>query len=313
MRTLPLFGYGLIAFLVASSAAQARDERDKPSVRPIMLSEHPTDCTHSIYVKGQVVTTLRFEQLVDASKTKMIGWEGRLEPLAVVRNKVLLEPIRDLNRDEGIPLVVTLADGTEVPFLVRPSWRKKDGGWPPTTDQQVDVFKDRESYAAMHAALMNALKEKEALVEENQRYRKEETSEDHALAALLASGAVAQTPFMVADRFSGKDTDAEIDATVLKGKGKAAVVFKVKNLDQEQPWSVQRIRLVTTDGGRERTVAVRATVREITPGGSGVLAIVADGSAFIDDGALTSLRLEVYRHDGLRQAFVQLDPTLIAR
>jgi uncharacterized protein (TIGR02268 family) len=278
-----------------------------------MLSEHPTDGTHSIYVKGQVVTTLRFEQVVDASKTKMLGWEGRLEPLAVVRNKVLLEPIRDLNKDEGIPLVVTLADGTEIPFLVRPPWLKKDGGWPPMADQQIDVFKDRESYAAMHAALKNALKKNDTLTEENERYRKEETSEDHALAALLATGAVAQTPFMVADHFSGKDADAEIDATVFKGKGKVAVVFKVKNLDPEQPWRVQRIRLVTTDSGRERLVALRATAREVTPGGSGTVAVVADGSAFVDEGALTSLRLEVYRHDGLRQAFVQLDPTLIAR
>jgi len=54
MCTLPVFGYGLIAALVASSAAQAGDERNLPSVRPIMLSEHPTDGTHSIYVKGQV-------------------------------------------------------------------------------------------------------------------------------------------------------------------------------------------------------------------------------------------------------------------
>lgn len=78
MRTLPLFGYGLIAVLVASSVAQARDERDRPAVRLIMRSEHPTDGTHSVYVKGQVVTTLRFEQTVDPGKTKMMGWEGRL-------------------------------------------------------------------------------------------------------------------------------------------------------------------------------------------------------------------------------------------
>jgi uncharacterized protein (TIGR02268 family) len=302
-----------MAVLVASTAAQAGDERDKLSVRPIMTSEHPSDATHSLYVKGQVVTTLRFEQLVDPSKTKIIGWEGRLEPLAVVRNKVILEPLRDLNRDEGLPLVVTLADGTEIPFLVRPPWPMADEGWPPTTDQQVDVFKDRESYAAMHAALMNALKEKKALAEENQRYRKEETSEDHALAALLAAGAVAQTPFKIADRFSGKDDDAAVDAQVYQGKGKVAVVFKVKNLAPEQPWSVQRVRLVTKDSSRERAVAVRATFREVTPGATGVVAMVADGSAFMDEGVLTSLWLEVYRHDGLRQAFVLLDPALVAR
>lgn len=97
-------------------------------MRPILLSERPTDGTHSIYVKGQVVTTLRFEQPVDAGRTKMMGWEGRLEPLAVVRNKVFLEPIRDLNRDEGIPLVGTLADGMEIPFLLRPPWSREDGG-----------------------------------------------------------------------------------------------------------------------------------------------------------------------------------------
>lgn len=65
MRTPPLFRCGLLAVLVASSVAQASDERDTPAVRPIMLSEHPRDGTHSIYVKGQIVTTLRFEQLVD--------------------------------------------------------------------------------------------------------------------------------------------------------------------------------------------------------------------------------------------------------
>jgi uncharacterized protein (TIGR02268 family) len=282
---------------------------DKLAVRPVLLSEHPDDATHRVHVKGQVVTTLRFEKPVDPNKTRMIGWEGRLEPLAVVRNKVLLEPVHDLNDDEGIPLAVTLVDGTEVPFLLRPPGRK-EGAW---TDQQVDVFENRESYAAMHAALKEALKKNNALTEENQRYRKEETSEDHALAALLASGAVAQTPFTIADHFSGKDDDTEIGVTVFEGKGKVAVVFKIKNLDSEQAWSMKTARLLTKDSGHERAVAVRANAREITPGGSGVVALVADDSAFIDDGELTSLFLEIYRHDGMRQAFVQLDPALITR
>ena len=308
MRTALLFRSVLFVCLVAS-VALASDDCDKPSVRPVLLSEHPDNATHRVYVKGQVVTTLRFEEPVDPNKTKMISWEGRLEPLAVVRNKVLLEPIHDLNDDEGIPLVVTLVDGTEVPFLLRPPDRK---GWS-WTDQQVDVFENRESYAAMHAALREALKKNAALTEENQRYRKEETSEDHALAALLASGAVAQTPFVIADHFSGKDETTEIDATVFQGKDKVAVVFKIKNLDSEQAWSMKTARLLTKGSGHERAVAVRATVREITPGGSGVVALVADGSAFIEDGALTSLFLEIYRHDGMRQAFVQLDPTLLAR
>ncbi|RYZ13585.1 MAG: DUF2381 family protein, partial [Myxococcaceae bacterium] len=181
--------------------------RDREAVtRPLLLSEHPSDATHRVYVRGQVVTTLRFEKAVDASKTKLLGWEGRLEPLAVIRNKVLLEPTHELADDESIPLIVTLVDGTEVAFLLRPpGWRPSDGA-----DQQVDVFKDPESYASMHAALRRALKENSALTEENERYRKEETSEDHALAALLASEAIAQTPFKLADRISGKDDDSEV-------------------------------------------------------------------------------------------------------
>ncbi|MFE8599336.1 DUF2381 family protein [Archangium violaceum] len=292
-----------------ASAALASGERGKLSVRPILLSEHPDDATHRVYVKGQVVTTLRFEQPVDPVKTKMLGWEGRLEPLAVVRNKVLLEPIHDLDDDEAIPVVVTLVDGTEVPFLLRPPGRKR-WSW---TDQQIDVFKNRESHAAMHSALIDALKKNDALTEENQRYRKEETSEDHALAALLASGALAQTPFKVVERFFGKDADAEVDVQVLQGKVKAAVVFKIKNLAPEQPWSMKSARLVTLDKGHERAVAFRATVREIMPGGSGVVAFVVDDDAFMEDGKLTRLSLEVYRHDGMRQAFIQLDPALIER
>lgn len=304
------FTRSILTFVASATlSAQAADH----SRRSILLSEHPANGTHSVYVKGQVITTLRFEQPVDPSKTKMIGWEGRLEPLTVVHNKVILEPIRDLHRDDGLPLVVTLTDGTEVPFLVRPPWPKRENDWAPILDQQIDVFKSQDSYASMHAALVDALAKNDALMEENERYRKEETSEDHALAALLASGAVAQTSFTIFDHVSGKDTDAEVDATIFKGNGKAAVVFKVKNLASEKPWSAKRVRLVTVNGGHDRAVAVRATVREVMPGGSGVLAVVADGAAFVDDGVLTSLWLEVYQHDGLRQAFVQLDPTLIAR
>ncbi len=99
----------LLVCLVAS-AARAGD-REKLAVRPILLSEHPGTETHRVYVKGLVVTTLRFEKPVDPSKTKMLGWEGRLEPLAVARNNVILEPIQDLADEEAIPLVVTLVDG----------------------------------------------------------------------------------------------------------------------------------------------------------------------------------------------------------
>ncbi|RYZ17279.1 MAG: DUF2381 family protein [Myxococcaceae bacterium] len=274
-----------------------------------MLSEHPDGDTHRVYVKGQVVTTLRFEKAVDADRTKLLGWEGRLEPLAVVRNKVILEPTHDLNEEEGVPLVVTLVDGTEVPFLLRPPGWEKQG----LPDQQVDVFKNREGYAAMHAALRRALQENSSLTKENQRYREEETSEDHALAALLAAGAVAQTPFMIASRINGEDGDTKLKATLFRGKGKAAVVLTIRNLSLKQAWSMKSARLLSVSSGRESAVAVRSTRPSIAPGESGVVAFVADRSAFVEDGKLTSVFLEFYRQDGLRQAVVQLDPDLVAQ
>jgi hypothetical protein len=72
-------------------------------------------------------------------------------------------------------------------------------------------------------------------------------------------------------------------------------------------------RLVTMTSGLERKVAVRSTVASIVPGASGVIALVADGSAFNENGVPTGLFLEIYRHDGLRQAIVQLDPDLMTR
>ena len=304
MRVFLLLRSALLVGLLASTA----EARDEGSVRSLLLSEHPREETHRVFVRGAVVTTLRFERPVDPARTKMLGGEGRLEPLAVVRNKVLLEPLHDLHPDEAIPLVVTLEGGAEVAFLLRPASREGVGG----TDQQVDVFEDRGSYAAIHAALMRALKSNETLIDENTRHQKEETSEDHALATLLVAGAIAQTPFTLAEHFSGKDADAEVSASVFQGKGKAAVVFKIKNL-ADDAWKVQRVRLATLNGDRERAVAVRSSVREIPSGGSGLVALVVDDEAFVEEGSLTTLLLEVYRHDGARQAFVQLDPSLVAR
>jgi len=252
------------------------------------------------------VTVLQFEQPCDPTRTKLLGWEGRFEPVGILGRMVVLKSLRDLAPDEGVPLLVTLAGGTEVPFLLRPV-DPEAGRWP---DQQVNVFKDRESFEAMFSALNDALKDKRVLEEQVERYRKEETSEDHALAALLASGAVKQTPFRLAHHVSGKDEGANIDALVFRGRGKAAVVLKVRNLDAERSWSMKTVRLVTESTGIDRAVALRATVSSIAPGASGVIAIVVDKGAFVEEGRVTNLILEVYRHDGGRQAYLPLDHQL---
>ncbi|RKH48188.1 DUF2381 family protein [Corallococcus sicarius] len=234
--------------------------RGPPGIRTLFLADAPDAAPQRVYVKGHVVTVLRFEQPVEAARTRLVGGEGRFEPLGIVGRKVILEPRQELDSDEGFSLMVTLADGREVLFLLRPAGHR--GGR--SADQQLDVFDDRVSCEAQRAALRDAEQENKTLRADNERLRKEEVSEDHALAALLAAGAVAQTPFVLADHFSGKDEDAALDGTLFRGIGKAAVVF-------------------------------------------------VDGSAFLDEGTLTSLFLEMYRQDGLRQAMVQLDPDLIGK
>lgn len=268
----------------------------------MLLSDHPDDATHRIYVKGQVVTVLQFDQPCDPLGTKLLGWEGRFEPVAVVGRMVILKPLRDLADEEAIPLLVTLADGMEVPFLVRPP-SFEGRRWP---DQQVNVFKDRRSDGAVSSALNDALKDKRLLEEQVERYRKEETSEDHALAALLASGAVKQAPFKVAHHALGEDEGATFDATLFQGRGKAAVVLKVKNLDPKQSWSMKTVRLVTESTGMERALALRSTASSITPGASGTIAIVVDRSAFVEEGRMTNLILQVFRYDGAQQAIIPL-------
>ncbi|MFP2927412.1 DUF2381 family protein [Pyxidicoccus sp. 3LG] len=304
MRNLLPRPWALLIVLFASAAPA--QERDKLSVRTLLLSEHPDGTTHRIHVKGQVATVLRFEQACDPARTKLLGWEGRFEPLLVGGRKVVLEPLRDLAPEEGIPLLVTLTDGTEIPFLVRPP-KKEAWGW---ADQQVNVFRGRDGYDAVLSSLNDVLKEKRVLEEQVERYRKEETSQDHALAALLASGSVDQTPFVPYRRWVGKDEEAEIETIVFKGKGKAAVIFHVKNLDKDQAWSIKEARLMTVSSGQRRAVAIRATQDAILPGAAGSIAFVVDESAFLEGGALTNLMLEIYRHDGLRHAYVLLDPRL---
>lgn len=291
-----------VLLLVLVAAVASAQGRDRGNVRTLLLSESPDDATHRLYVTGQVVTVLQFEQPCDPTKTKLLGWEGRFEQLGILGRMVVLKPLRDLDPDEGIPLLVTLADGTEVPFLLRPVDRG-GGRW---ADQQVNVFKDRESYEAMSSALNDALKEKRVLEAQVERYRQEETSEDHALAALLVSGALKQTPFKIVRRLSARDEDANIDAILYRGQGKAAVVFKVLNLDPEQPWSMKTVRLVTESTGRDRALALRATASSISPGAAGVIAVVVDKGAFSEEGKVTNLILEVYRHDGARLAFIPL-------
>ncbi|RKH19377.1 DUF2381 family protein [Corallococcus sp. CA047B] len=287
--------------LLLSAAVEARE----PAVRTVLLSEHPEDFTPSVYVKGAVSTVLRFEAPVDASKTRMLAWEGRFEPLLVGGRKVVVEPVRDLGEDEGVPLLVTLTNGREIPFLLKPPGQGRRA----ELDQQVNVFEDRQRYEAMYSTLMDSLKQQRVLKEENALLRQEERSPDHALAALLANGDIKHTPFELGQSWQLKNEEATVRVEVLKSKRipKVAVVFTLTNHDAKKPWSLMEAKLSTRSGGKSRPFALRMQQDEIVPGATGRIAVVADESVFQSPQGLEQLALELFRADGLSQAYLVLE------
>nr|WP_233595505.1 MULTISPECIES: DUF2381 family protein [Corallococcus] len=285
--------------------------RQGRAVRTLKISEHPGQEAHSVYVAGQVLTALRFEQDVDPAKTRLLGWEGRFEAPLVGGRKVVLEPLRDLDEGEAVPLRVTLVDGTEFAFLVkRPVL--EDWGW---TDQQVNVFRDTESYDAVLSSLYDSLKRERKLGDENERLKKEENSADHAYATLLTNGEWRKTPFRKTRFLRLAREDMDISVEVFSGPGKAAAVITLKNTYYGGPWKFDGASL-TRDftHATSRPFALRMNRATIVPGQTGTIAVVADKSAFeTTEGQLTDLALQIFRDDGLLQVAVTMDHTLIRK
>ncbi len=308
MSDFPLCRVVLFAVLV-SSVAMARGPYDKVVIRTEKISDHPASPTSSVYVSGQVATVLRFEQDVDPARTQLLGWEGRFEPLLVGGKMAVIVPIRDLNRDEALPLLVTLVDGTEIPFIVRPQGFE-EWAW---TDHQVNVFKDPESYNAVLSELYDTLKKQRALSEEVQRFKKEENSVDHAYATLLANGQVKKTPFKPVKVYRPKNEDMGMVVELFSGPDKAAVVITLTNTYYGDDWKFDGAYL-TRDFTHftARPFALRMDRSTIVPGQTGTIAVVVDKRAFeTKSGELVDLALQIFRGDGLLQVAVALEHTLV--
>lgn len=307
MRPMPLI-LSVLFLVFLSSVTMAREFDARLESRTLQLSDHPADTAHTLYVAGRVNTVLRFEQDCDPDKTRLTGWEGRFEPLVVGGKKVVLEPLRDLGVDERVSLLVTLADGTEIPFVLSPPSRE-EWGW---TDHQVNVFKNRESYDAVLSSLYAALKRERQLREENERLKKEENSVDHAWATLLVNKEEKKTPFQKERKMVLKNEDMDIVIETFSGPGKAAVVIHLTNTYNEEPWRLKEARLTSDRASNTaRPFALRMNQAVLVQGQSGTLAVVADQSAFESKEGLVDLFLEIFREDGLLQVTVMLDHTLI--
>lgn len=300
MRNLLLFRSSLLLALVTSVAVAGARE---PSERSIYLSDHPRSEAPNVYVAGRLATILRFEQPCDPARTKMLGWEGRFEPLLVGGKSVVVVPLLDLAPEDRFILLVTLEDGTELPFTV--TSRKqlvsdRDG------DQQVNVFRDRAAPDAVLASLYDSLGRERVLQEKVERYEKED-SVDHALASLLLKGAVGMTPLRPRRTWSIKGDGVDMSIKTFSSKYKAAAVFRITNQDPKEPWKLTEARLLNPRTGQSRPFALRMDQDVILPGASGSIAVVADKSAFAPNDGTDQLVLQLFRSDGLQQAYVRLE------
>ncbi|MFL5346195.1 MAG: DUF2381 family protein [Hyalangium sp.] len=295
----------LLAVLVAS-VASAKDR--EPQVRNVTFPHRPDQVARPVYVAGEIATVLHFEQNVDPARTKMEGWEGRFEPLGVAGQSVVIMPLHDLTPEDRLPLVVTLVDGTQVPITVTAD---KDN-----VDHQVNLFWNPETVKYLRADLESALGRERRYREENERYERERKSPDHALAALLSSGAESQTSLIFRRRYIyNNEGQTDIGMTVYSGRGKVAVVIKIKN-HLDRLWNLSQVRLTSATDfwhpfSKTRECAVTMEPHSIPPGDTGVVAIVADKGAFTSEsGGLEPLALQLIRDDGLVEAFVKLEPSL---
>jgi uncharacterized protein (TIGR02268 family) len=298
----------LLVLLLMSSIAVAHDEasqRRVPPQRSIYLWKSAKVEVPEVFVAGGMVTTLRLPVACDPSRTQLLGWEGRFEPLLAGGRSVVLVPLQNLAPGDRFLLRVTLLDGTELPFTVTASDEHVDG--------QVNVFPDPTSPEAVEQALDERIQENELLLAENRRHLREESSVDHALAALLLNDQIAMTPFIEKDSWVLREEGVDVEVTLFVPKGKlalrkAAVVFQVKNKDSQKPWELQEARLSTFATRQPRPFALRAAPSSIAPGKTGRVAVVTDFDSFDSNTDGGKLVLELFRVGGRRQVCIQLIP-----
>jgi len=303
-----------ILVLAAATSANAQPEclhRWKPwelQRTGVFFSKDQSDQpVQTVHVAGEVATNLMFPSEVDPAETKLVGGDGRFEPLMVSGRSVVIVPLRDPSFDESFSLLVKLKNGTAIPFNVRAPRGHE------SSDGQVDVYLSQEDAPAVRHELQLVRSRVEELAAENERHVQESLSVDHALAALLARDKSELTPFTTAGHklLQGNDVDLKVFTFRPRNRkanlGKAAVAFSVTNKDPKKPWELDEVRLVSATTGDLKAFASRASSPSIGPGKTGVVAVVMDMDAFGTGPELDHLILELWRAGPVaRQAAVEL-------
>lgn len=272
---------------IAQQSLSLPAEPSHSCARTVHVSSDPAKEVPDIFVASGVSTVIRLPSNVDRRRTRFNskGWRARFEPVGVIGRSVVIFPLRDLAPGERFPLLVRLRNGKTISFSVTSGGR---------VDGHVDAVLPLQ--AETPEALKQALKETQErvtdLVKENSRLRREELSADHALAALLASGDVALTPFKQQSSRTVMERGPRFWLTTFKAResrlavNKLAVVVTVTNRDKIRFWDLNEAKLWSRRSWREKPLAFRATPASIAPGMNGRIAMVTDESAFESEDTL---------------------------
>lgn len=261
----------------------------QPRHRSLYLSGEANEPGQEIQVAARTSSTLRFDLPPTPSRAVLGGWADRFEPPLVGGGSVVVFPLHALSPKDRVPLTVTLADGTVLPFTLVPAQE--------AVDTQVDVFLHMESVHALRQALKEARAEKEKLQAENLRHQQESLSTEHALATLLLNKALLQSAYTKRQRWTSQEPSLAADIDLLIPKivpGYAAVVFTITNKESEQPWTLGEVRLTNKATGQRKPCAVRMLSTSIAPGQTGRLVVV---TSLLQKSEL--FLLEVFRKNGL--------------
>ncbi|HVE87946.1 MAG TPA: DUF2381 family protein [Myxococcales bacterium] len=307
MRWLAVGALALSAWAQAQPECLHRWRPWEPQRTGIFFSKgQPDQPVPSIHVAGEAATNLMFPGDVDPERTKLVGGDGRFEPLMISRRSVVIVPVRDLASDESFSLLVTLKDGTEIPFSLKAP-RAHD-----TTDGQVDVHLDQDDDQAIRRMLLSTRSRMEKLTAENERHAQEELSADHALAALLAGGKVQLTPFAVYNTKLLEDDGVALKVVLYKRRipkidlDRSAVVFELTNNGDKRAWEFDEVRLLSIPSMESWPFAMRASSASVGPGETGRFAMVIATDSLKTGADADQFLLELWRAGGSRQAAVEL-------
>jgi hypothetical protein len=100
----------LLVAQVPGVGEAAPPERRKPRLRTVTVAGQVAE----VRVAANTSTRLRFDAVLDARRTRLVGASERFEPLVVGSRFLVVTPREDLAAGERVSLVVALADGSEV-------------------------------------------------------------------------------------------------------------------------------------------------------------------------------------------------------